>query len=138
MPRLLLLIPSTTYRTEAFVEAANGLGVEVVVASDRPNALQHALPDGLLTLNFLKPDVAARKVAELARRHPIDGVVPVDDPTTVVGAAIAKALGLRSNSIESAYAALNKSDMRELLSGAGVPSPRYWLFSIDDNPARAA
>ncbi len=79
MPRLLLLIPTTTYRTEAFVDAANGLGVEVVVASDRPNALQHALPDGLLTLDFSKPDLAARKVAEFARRHPIDGVVPVDD-----------------------------------------------------------
>jgi biotin carboxylase len=138
MPRLLLLIPTTTYRTEAFVEAACGLGVEVVVASDRPNALQHALPDGLLTLNFSKPDVAARKVAEFSRRHPIDGVVPVDDPTTVVGAAIAKALGLRSNSVESAYAALNKSVMRELLSRAGVPSPRYWLASLDDDPAFVA
>jgi len=138
MPRLLLLIPTTTYRTEAFVEAAHRLGVEVVVASDRPNALQHAVQEGLLTLNFLKPDVAARKVAEYARRHPIDGVVPVDDPTTVVGAAIAKALGLPSNSVESTYAALNKSVMRQHLSQAGVPSPRYWLFLLDDDPALAA
>jgi len=138
MARLLLLIPTTTYRTEAFVEAACGLGVEVVVASDRPNALQHALPDGLLTLDFSKPDLAAREVAEFARRHPIDGVVPVDDPTTVVGAAIAKKLGLWSNSVESAHAALNKSVMRELLRRAGVPSPRYWLASLNDDPALLA
>jgi len=138
MPRLLLLIPTTTYRTEAFVEAAYRLGVEVVVASDLPNALQEALPDSLLTLDFAEPDVAAREVAEFARRHPIDGVVPVDDPTTVVGAAIAETLGLRSNSIEAAQAALNKSVMRELLSRAGVPSPRYRVFSLDDDPALAA
>lgn len=136
MPRLLLLIPTTTYRTEAFVEAAYRLGVEVVVASDRPNALQDALPDGLLTLDFSKPDVAAREIVEFARRHPIDGVVPVDDPTTVVGAAIAKKLGLPSNSVESAQAALNKATMRKLLTRAVVPSPRYSVFTLDDDPAR--
>ncbi len=138
MSRLLLLIPTTTYRTEAFVKAAHGLGVDVVVASDRPNALQDALPDSLLTLDFSKPDVAAREMAAFTRDHPIDGVVPVDDPTTVVGAAIAQALGLPANSVESAQAALNKFVMRELLSRAGVPSPRYWLFSLDDEPALLA
>jgi len=138
MSRLLLLIPTTTYRTEAFVEAAYGLGVDVVVASDRPNALQDALPDSLLTLDFSKPDMAAREVAAFTRDHPIDGVVPVDDPTTVVGAAIAGALGLPSNSVESAQAALNKSVMRRLLTQAGVPSPRYWLFTLDDDPALVA
>ncbi len=138
MSRLLLLIPTTTYRTEAFVKAAHGLGVDVVVASDRPNALQDGLPDSLLTLDFSKPDVTAREMAAFARHHPIDGVVPVDDPTTVVGAAIAQALGLPSNSVESAQAALNKSVMRKLLTKAGVPSPRYWLFTLDDDPALVA
>jgi biotin carboxylase len=138
MPRLLLLIPTTTYRTQAFVEAARGLGVEVVVASERSNTLQDAFPDGLLTLNFLKPDLAAREVAEFTRRHPIDAVVPVDDLTTVVGAAIAERLGLPSNSVESAQAARNKSIMRDLLSRAGVPSPRYRLFSLDGDPALLA
>jgi biotin carboxylase len=138
MPRLLLLIPTTTYRTEAFLEAARGLGVEVVVASERPNTLQEAFPESLLTLNFLKPDLAAREVAEFARRYPIDAVVPVDDLTTVVGAAIAETLGLRSNSVESAQAARNKWVMRELMSRAGVPSPRHWLASLDDDPERFA
>ncbi len=134
MPRLLLLIPTTTYRTEAFLEAARGLGVEVVVASERPNTLQDAFPQSLLTLDFLKPDLAAWEAAEFARRYPIDAVVPVDDLTTVVGAAIAEALGLRANSVESARAARNKWVMRELLSRAGVPSPRHRLASLDDDP----
>ncbi len=138
MSRLLLLIPTTTYRTEAFMEAAHRLGVDVVVASDRRNVLQDKVPDGLLTIDFMKPDVAALEVAEFARPHPIDGVVPVDDLTTVAGAAIAEALGLPSNSVESAKAALNKSVMRKLLTQAGVPSPRYWLFSLDDDPALVA
>jgi len=134
MPRLLLLIPTTTYRTEAFLEAARGLGVEVVVASERPNTLQDAFPQSLLTLDFQKPDLAAWEAAEFARRYPIDAVVPVDDLTTVVGAAIAEALGLRANSVESARAARNKAVMRGLLSRAGVPGPRHRLVSLDDDP----
>ncbi len=137
--RLLLLIPTTTYRTEAFLKAARALGVEVVVASERPNVLQEAFPDGLLTLDFQKPDVAAHEVAEFARRKPVNAVVPVDDLTTVVGAAIAEALGLSaSNSVESAAAARNKHVMRQLLSRAGVPGPRFALFSLDDDPAAVA
>ena len=138
MPRLLLLLPTTTYRTEAFLDAARGLGVEVVVASERSNTLQDAFPDSLLTLNFLKPELAAREAADFARRYPIDAIVPVDDLTTVVGAAIAEALGLASNSVESAQAARSKAIMRERLSRAGVPSPRYRLFSLDDDPAQVA
>jgi len=136
--RLLLLIPTTTYRTEAFLEAARALGVEVVVASERPNVLQETFPEGLLTLDFRNLDVVARQVVEFASRRPFDTVVPVDDLTTVVGAAIAEALGLPSNSVEAAAAARNKHLMRQLLSRAGVPQPRFALFSLDDDPALAA
>ncbi len=38
-PRLLLLVPTTTYRTEDFVEAARRLDVDLVVAAERPNTL---------------------------------------------------------------------------------------------------
>ena len=59
MLRLLLLIPTTTYRTEDFVAAAAKLDVELVVASERPNVLEAALPDNLLTLDFGDPAKAA-------------------------------------------------------------------------------
>ena len=43
--RLLLLIPTTTYRTEDFVEAGRTLGVDLVIASDRPSTLAGEFPD---------------------------------------------------------------------------------------------
>ena len=52
MLRLLLLIPTSTYRTADFLAAAEKLDVEIVVASDRPNVLEGELPDNLLTLDF--------------------------------------------------------------------------------------
>ena len=138
MLRLLLLIPTTTYRTEDFVAASAKLDVELVVASERPNVLEAALPDNLLTLDFSDPLKAARTVAEFARRHPIDAVVPVDDRTTIVGAAIAERLGLRSSSVDAVSTTRNKHRMRDAFTRAGVRSPRFTLLDVSDDPESAA
>lgn len=136
--RLLLLLPTTTYRAEGFVAAAERLGVDLVVGSERPSALSGDLPDTLLTLDFADPDKAAAAVAEYARRAPIDAVVPVDDATTVVGAAIAARLGLRANPVPAASRARNKARMREALHRAGLRCPPFTRLRLDDDPAAAA
>lgn len=138
MPRVLLLLPTTTYRAEALLSAARHLGVAVTIASEEPSTLEHANPGGLLTLDFRDPERAARKAVEFARTYPIDAVVPVDEDTAVVAASISAALSLRHNSIESALAARNKHRMRERLSEAGVRIPSYRLFSIKDDPSKLA
>ena len=66
MDRLLLLLPTTTYRTEDFLDAARTLGVDIVCASEKPSTFEAHAPDHLLTLDFADPDGAAAKVAELA------------------------------------------------------------------------
>jgi len=133
MPRVLLLLPTTTYRTHAFMEAAQRLGVELTVASEQASAVTRLNPSGLLRLDFSDPQRAARQVVQFAEKHPIAAVVPVDDQVTVCAATICEALGLRHNSVESAHAARNKHRMRELLGQAGVPQPRYKLCSLDDD-----
>jgi len=89
MERALLLLPTTTYRTQAFLDAAGALGVEIVCASERPNVFEERAPDRLLTLDFDDPDAAAEGVRRFAETSRIDAVVGVDDRTTVVAAAIA-------------------------------------------------
>ncbi len=138
MLRLLLLVPTTTYRTADFVAAARKLDVELVVASDRANVLEAERPDNLLTLDFANPDKAAAAVAAFARRNPIQAVVPVDDLTTVVGAAVAERLGLRTNPVAAVAATRNKHAMRQALRRARVASPPFRLFTLADDPAEAA
>ena len=137
-PRLLLLVPTTTYRTEDFVEAARRLDVDLVVAAERPNTLSAALPDHLLTLPFDDPAAAAALMRDYARGHPVAAVVPVDDATTVVSAAIGQALGLRANAPAAVSATRNKQAMREALARAGVPQPNFAVLGVGDDPARAA
>ena len=137
-PRLLLLVPTTTYRTEDFVEAAGRLEVDLVVAAEKPNALADAVPERLLTLPFADPAASVQQVSEYARRYPIAAVVPVDDATTVVGAAIGQALGLRANPMAAVRATRNKLAMREALGRAGVPQPGFAAFGVEEDPGAVA
>src|SRR6267154_409516 len=69
-PRLLLLLPTVTYRTVAFVEAARRLGVDVTVGSERPSTFERANPTGLITLDFADPAHAAAQARAFAYAHP--------------------------------------------------------------------
>jgi biotin carboxylase len=133
-PRLLLLLPTVTYRTVAFVEAARRLGAELTVASERPSTFERANPTGLVTLDFADPTHAAAQAREFARAHPVHGVVAVDDDTAVVAAAIAEALGLRGNPVAAAAAARDKHQQRQLLAAAGVAVPRFELLTTAADP----
>src|SRR5438094_9223597 len=72
-PRLLLLLPTATYRTAAFVEAARRVGVDLTVASERPSTFQDANPGGLVTLDLSDPDRAATEALAFAQEHPLQG-----------------------------------------------------------------
>src|SRR3989441_7193376 len=119
MPRLLLLLPTTTYRAEAFLDAAHKLKLDVVVGSKKA-AVPGDLGDAaFLPLNLHDLEEAVRSVLEFARTNPIDVVVGVDDHTTVVAAVISAALRLPHNPVTAVAAARNKHRMRELLHAQG-------------------
>ena len=138
MPRLLLLLPSTTYRTTAFVAAARRIGVDLTVASERPSTLEAANPAGLLTLDFQHPERAADEAQNFVRQHPLDAVVGVDDDSAVVAAAVAERLRLKGNSLEAAARARDKHRQRQLLAAAHVPVPRFALHRLDGDPRELA
>jgi len=136
--RLLLLLPTRTYRTEAFIAAATRLGVELVCASERPSTLEELSPNSLVTLDFADPYGSAETIVRFARSRPIDAVVGVDDLTTVTAAAISQRLGLKANALPAVTTARDKHAMRRCLAEAGVSVPRFQLVELSDDPARAA
>src|SRR5260370_806210 len=137
-PRRLLLLPTVTCRTVAFVEAARRLGVDVTVASERPSTFERANPTGLVTLDFADPAHAAVQARTFAYAHPVHGIVAVDDDTAVVAAAIAQELGLRGNPSAAAAAARDKHQQRQLLAAAGVAVPPVELRALAAEPAGPA
>ena len=139
MPRILLLLPSTTYRAEAFLKAARKLGLDITLGLERTAVLIDRPTFDWLSLTFSEPERSTDAVVEYSHAHPIHAVVGVDDTTAVLAAHVAAALKLPHNSIDSVSAARNKYRMRELLHARGIAVPRFVRFSIFDDPlARAA
>jgi formate-dependent phosphoribosylglycinamide formyltransferase (GAR transformylase) len=138
MHRLLLLMTTTTYRAHAFLEAARGLNVPVVVGSERSQVLAAANPTGHLTLDFQAPDEASRTIVEFATQFPITGVVAADDDGVILAARAAAALGLPHHPVEAVMAARNKYRTRQVLAEAGLRCPRFQRFSIDEDPGEVA
>ena len=138
MSRVLLLIPSRSYRAPDFMEAAARLGVEVVVGSDVRNPLE-PLGDGhMLGLDFATPEAGAAEIERFAERHPLDTIVAVDDGGALVAARAARRLELPYNSVASVEATRNKALLRERIESAGIASPEHHVLMTSDDPSAAA
>ena len=129
--RLLLLLPTTTYRAGAFIAAADALDVDLTVASEKDSAFSPDEPDALLTLNFAEPAECVARVVDFHRLHPIRAVFGVDDRTAVVAAHVAQALGLDHNPPAAVEAAGDKFRQRQLVARAGVPIPGFERHHVD-------
>ncbi len=132
------MLPTTTYRTAAFVEAARQIGVDLTVASEEPSALQATSLGGLVTLPLQDPQRAATEAFLFAKRYPVAAIVGVDDDTAIVAAVIAQRLGLKGNPVHAMQAARDKHQQRELLAKAGVPIPRFMLRGLSEDPTEIA
>ncbi len=138
MPRILLLLPTTTYRTKAFLDAALKLGVDVTVAAEKPSTLESQNPSTMLTLDFIDPEKAAQRAAQFATKFPIHAVIPVDEDTAVVAAFLSRALGLNHNAVAATQIAKHKRLMRETLHRNNVRVPQFWYFTLDDDLSQQA
>jgi len=127
MPRLLLLVPTTSYRTEEFTQAARELALEVTLASEEASSLGAARPHDLIRLPLDRPELAADEAEEFARSCPLDAVLGVDDASVEAAAAIARRLGFPHNPPEAVRRSRNKHSFRLTMAEAGLPGPRFQL-----------
>ncbi len=136
--RVLLLLPTRTYRATDFLEAALKLNVEVIVASEEAATTADLSPRHTLVLDFSAPTAATQTIVEFAETYPIAAIVGVDDDTTLLATAASEALGLPHNPVNSAKATRNKYLLRHTLATNGVSVPAYQRVSIEDDPAEIA
>ncbi len=136
MKRLLLLVPTTSYRVGDFLAAAHRLGVDVAVGSGRPQVLERH--GRTVTVDFADPEKGVRQIVAYAGRYPLLAIVPTDDETTHLAALASRALGLPHNTPESVEAAGNKFRFRTVLANSGLAAPKFSLYSTGDDPERLA
>jgi D-alanine-D-alanine ligase-like ATP-grasp enzyme len=132
------LLPTTTYRAEAFVEAARRLDVDLTVASEHDSTFSATEPDRLLTLDFGDPIQAAAQVRGFAIKYPVTAVFGVDDGTAIVAAHASRELGIGHNRVEAVEAAGDKLRQRELLRAGGIPVPAFRACSFQESAVELA
>ncbi len=125
MPRILLLLPTSTYRAPDFVRAAAHLGVEVVVGSEQEQALAADMGDRAVVVPLSDATAAAAVIVALDARSPIDAVVAVDDQGVLVAATAGERLGFPHNPPAAVAATRDKASMRAALAAAEVPQPAF-------------
>ena len=132
MNRVLLLTTPNTYRAQAFLAAAERLGVEVAIATD----MQAELADSWgqqLGLDFQRIEQAVAAIVAFAAERPLNAIIAVDDSGSLLAARASAALGLAHNAPDAAEAARDKFIMRTLLARAGVPSPPFQRYTTGDD-----
>ncbi|MBI3804992.1 MAG: ATP-grasp domain-containing protein [Nitrospirae bacterium] len=138
MKRLLLLLPSTSYRAEDFLGAAERLGVEIVVGSNERQALESVVPGKTVTLDFIDLKKGVAQAIAFAEEQPFQAVLSADEEGVVLAALISEALGLPHNPVSAAAPTKDKLQLREALTAAAIPTPPFQRFSTDDRPEEIA
>lgn len=123
MSRIVVILPTTTYRARDFLEAAESLDIDLIVASEEDPVMD--MGSNYLKIDCSDPAKAAEQIAKLGEVVPIDAVVAADDQGVMVAAHANSILGLAGNSPDSAALTRNKLLMRNRLAGAEVDQPRY-------------
>jgi biotin carboxylase len=132
--RVLLILPTRTYRAAAFLAAARRLELEVVVASEEGSTLGHMHPEQELVIDLDDPVGAAQVVADRAGGGQLDAVVPVDDGAVLAAAHIAQRLGLPGNPVGAVAATRSKLALRERLQAGGEVQIGWWLWPDGEAP----
>jgi biotin carboxylase len=131
-PRMLLLASKLGYQTNSFAHAAQRLGIDVIIGSDRCHQLEDPWSDGAIPLHFEQTEQAAGRLAEAAQTRPVHGILALGDRQTSTAAVAARALGLRYNSPEAVENCRSKLRQREVLRAAGLPVPDFFAFSLTE------
>jgi biotin carboxylase len=135
MPRVLVLASTLSYRVDDFARAAERLGVEAVLGTDRCHQLAELWPReafGSVPLDLRHAVEASDQIVREAADKPFDALIATDDATAEIAARACARLGLPGNSVASTMAARNKRLGREALAAAGLVQPPFRVFSEEE------
>jgi hypothetical protein len=132
MPRVMLILPTETYRATPFLRAAEELHLDVVVASNEAPTLATLMEGRVLTLDLRRPEESADRAEAFANRWPVNAVVGVDEGSVVTAATVAERLRTpRRNPLAAVQATRDKRLLRKVLSATPLTQPASVALDID-------
>lgn len=133
--QIVLLVPTTSYRLDDFLQAAARLNIDVILASNRCRVLAVEWPEHFgLSLPFSSLRKAVAKAYSALRDKTIAAIIAADDHTTILAAMLAEKLKLHGNRHAAVEKTRNKLSMRHAFAAGGLLSPKFFAVSIDSPP----
>lgn len=135
---MLLCATTTGYQTRSFDEAAEALGIELVLATDRCDRLDDPWRDRAIAVRFHDESAACAAVLNGLGGRRLDGVIAVGDRPVVLAAMVAERVGRPWHEVEGARASRDKQLFKARLRQAGLPVPWSRVVPLDPLPAELA
>ena len=128
--RVLVIAPHGSYRTAAFINAANKLNVDILIASQGEHSIVSDYVQGL-HIDFQDNHQSIETILSEAKKSPFSGIIGTDDTTTELAAQVAKKLLLAHNDPEAVKVAQRKDLARLRLknSNTKISVPEFDLLS---------
>ncbi|MBE0622954.1 MAG: ATP-grasp domain-containing protein [Burkholderiales bacterium] len=135
MKRVLLLLPTASYRNDDFLAAAKRLDVEVISVANYCHQLAPAWGKSpIQSVPFDQPVAALKQLLISLGRKP-DAVLAVDDSGLELAALLCEYLSLPGNSPEAVRQTRDKLAFRNLLRRGGLRCPDFSHLDTDTQAA---
>ena len=129
-PCVLIIAPHGSYRTFAFIQAAEKLAVNTLIASEGKHSVISAYAKGI-HLDFTQPEQLYTQLETAVSEHNLLGVIATDDYTTELAAKIAQKRGLPHNDPEAVLLTQRKDLARQRLESHSVAKPDHWRIDLE-------
>lgn len=128
MKKRILILGGSRFQVP-LIERAKQRGLHVITCDYLPANPGHKLADEYHNVSTTDRDA----VLDLARGTGIDAVASLSsDPAMPAVAHVASALGLPGPPLEAVTTLTEKDVLRRLMSGIGVPTPRYYILAANE------
>jgi biotin carboxylase len=121
--------PSGSYRIAAYTQAAQALGMPILVVSNSAHSLVAEVASGI-TVDFNQPDQAYADIIAAVDAIEVACLLATDDSCVALCSRVAAYLGLPQNSAAAALLTQRKDLARDALATAGCNTPTYQRIEI--------
>ncbi len=136
LKKLLLVLPSNTYRAQRFIQAAAKLDIELSIATDGDFSPPDPIGTIISNVGFCDAREAGQQLADIARHRGIDSALAVDESGIEVAAWANAFLRNEITNLDGILATRNKAQLRQILREAGVPQPAFAEVVSDADPTQ--
>ncbi|MGH8670905.1 MAG: ATP-grasp domain-containing protein [Burkholderiales bacterium] len=136
MKRVLLLLPTTSYRNADFLAAARALHVDIIAAADYCEVLAPLWGmNPVLSVPFDQPEKARDRLLNVIGEPPPDAVMAVDDAGLELAGLLNEHWRLPGNPVAAVRSLRDKLEFRLLQTHTGLNCPRFYHLPNDAQPS---